>query len=218
LMLELQGRGCSNVEAVSPSHQLPGLLEAIAIACEQGLELPLVYNTNAYESPDTLALLDGIVDVFLPDLRYSSNGFARKYSDADDYVETARSAVLEMHRQVGNLVTDSKGTAVGGVILRLLVMPNDISGTRESLIWISKHLPKTFTISLMAQYAPLHDGRHFPEISRRIHDSEYDQAVDMAWDLGFENAFVQEFESQDMGIPDFTSKDPFQWDTDDTQG
>ncbi len=210
-MIRLQAQGCSNVEAVSPSHHLPGLLEALAIAVEGGLDLPLVYNTNGYESPDTLDLLDGIVDVYLPDLKYADEDAALKYSDAPDYVERARNAVLSMHAQVGNLVVDLPGRAVRGLLLRHLVLPHGASGTTETLRWIDRHLPSTVTVSLMAQYSPLHRSREFPPLNRRITPQEYDEAVDLAWDMGLENVFVQDLDSDEVGIPDFVSHQPFQW-------
>jgi putative pyruvate formate lyase activating enzyme len=210
-MLGLQKRGCSTIEPVSPTHHLPGLLNALAIAAEQGLDLPVVYNTNGYESVETLELLDGIVDIYLPDLKYASNDAAFKYSEATDYVEKARAAILRMHAQVGNLVVDVQGRGVRGMILRHLILPGDVSGTRQTLLWVRDNLPITVTISLMAQYAPLHRGKDFPPLDRTITSKEYDRAVDTAWDLGFENAFIQEMDSPESGIPDFSLSEPFRW-------
>ncbi len=210
-MLELQDRGCSTIEPVSPTHHLPGLLEALADAVENGLELPVVYNTNAYETSETLDLLEGVVDVYLPDLKYSSNTVALKYSDVSDYVRIARNAVLQMHSHVGNLVVDMNGTAVQGLVIRHLVLPHGISGPENTLAWIRANLPRTVTLSLMSQYVPLHRSGSFPEISRRITESEYDSVVDLAWELGFENCFVQDHSSQDVGVPDFRDQTPFKW-------
>lgn len=210
-MLRLQSEGCSTIEPVSPSHHLPGLLTALADATARGLALPVVYNTNGYESPETLDLLDGIVDVYLPDLKYASNQAAGTYSDAGDYVQTARSAILKMYDQVGNLVVDLTGTAVRGMILRHLVLPGDLAGTRETLLWVHDHLPATVTLSLMAQYSPLHRSGQFAELSRKLDADEYDRAVDFAWDLGFENVFVQDLSSHETGIPDFQDDSPFHW-------
>jgi putative pyruvate formate lyase activating enzyme len=210
-ILQLQKSGCSTIEPVSPTHHLPGLLNALAIAAEQGLDLPVVYNTNGYESVHTLELLDGIVDIYLPDLKYASNDEALKYSDATDYVEKARAAILKMHAQVGNLVVDVQGSGVRGMILRHLILPGDVSGTRQTLVWVRDNLPITVTLSLMAQYAPLHRGKDFPPLDRTITSKEYDRAVDAAWDLGFENAFIQEMDSPESGIPDFSLSEPFRW-------
>jgi putative pyruvate formate lyase activating enzyme len=210
-MLALQAAGCSNIEPVSPSHHLPGLLEALALAREEGLTLPVVYNSNGYESLETLQLLDGIVDVYLPDLKYASNETARRYSDAADYVETAREAVLAMHRQVGNVVVDMHGRAVRGLIIRHLVLPGNAAGSEETLVWIGEHMPRTITISLMAQYSPLYRSNQHPEINRRLSEAEYEQVVDLAWQMGFEKVFVQDLASQGHGIPDFEQETPFDW-------
>jgi putative pyruvate formate lyase activating enzyme len=211
-MMRLQAQGCSTMEPVSPSHHLPGLLEALAIAVDNGLSLPIVYNTNGYESAETLDLLDGIVDVYLPDLKYADPHKALQYSDAEDYVEIAREAVLHMHGQVGNLVVDVNGNAVQGMILRHLVLPNGISGTEETLQWIRANLPITVTLSLMAQYSPWHRSSTFPELNRDLTDGEYDACIDMTWDLGFRNVFIQDLASSTVCIPDFCKEEPFQWD------
>lgn len=211
-ILKLQRQGCSTLEPVSPSHHLPALLEALALAAEGGLNLPLVYNTNAYETRDVLDLLDGIVDVYLPDLKYSDSDCARRYSDAEDYVVVARSAIQAMHSQVGNLVLDVTGRAVRGIILRHLVLPNDVAGTLRALEWIRDTLPITVTLSLMAQYSPQHRSSDFPQLSRKLTEQEYDEAITAAWEMGFENVFVQDMTSTDVGIPDFGEEAPFRWD------
>jgi putative pyruvate formate lyase activating enzyme len=210
-MTELQKEGCANVEPVSPSPHLPGLLDALAIAVDNGLSLPVVYNTNGYETTETLGLLAGIVDVYVPDLKYSSAAAAARYSDAPNYVEVARDAILTMHAQVGNLVVDLHGTAVRGLILRHLVLPKNLSGTPDTLLWIKDHLPLTVTLSLMAQYAPVHRSREFPPLDTKITVTEYEEAVDLAWDMGFENVFVQDLDSPFSGIPDFKACLPFVW-------
>ncbi|MGB6065512.1 MAG: radical SAM protein [Desulfomonilaceae bacterium] len=210
-ILDLANGECSTIEPVSPTHHLPGLLKALAIAVEQGMRLPVVYNTNGYESIQTLELLDGIVDIYLPDLKYASNRQALKYSDAADYVEKARLAVLAMHRQVGNLVVDLKGQATSGLILRHLVLPGNLSATEETLIWVRENFPLTVTLSLMAQYSPLHKSESFPPLDRTITGEEYERAVDIAWELGFENVFVQEMDSGKSGVPDFCLSNPFNW-------
>lgn len=211
VLLELQRLGCSNIEAVSPSHHLPGLLEALAIAVDNGLDIPVVYNTNAYESLETLDILDGVVDMYLPDLKYAREAAGLRYSDAPDYVERARAAILAMHAQVGNLVVDTRGCGVRGLIVRHLVLPGDVSGTAETLAWLSNNLSKTVTVSLMAQYVPLHRSAEYPPLDWRITAEEYDRGVDVAWDLGMENVFIQDLESQDVGVPDFSAANPFVW-------
>lgn len=210
-ILELQVQGCCSIEPVSPSHHLPGLLEALAIAADRGMDLPVVYNTNGYETAETLDILDGIADVYLPDLKYASEEEAVKYSDAPNYVETARSAILKMYSQVGDLSLDDTGRAVRGLILRHLVLPGNLSGTRETLAWIRESLPHSITVSLMAQYTPLHGASQYPTLNRRITEEEYERVIDLAWDMGFENAFIQDLKSQESGIPDFRNERPFTW-------
>ncbi|MEW6138209.1 MAG: radical SAM protein [Thermodesulfobacteriota bacterium] len=213
-ILDLQHQGCSTIEPVSPSHHLPGFLEALAIAVDRGMHLPVVYNSNGYESLDTLALLEGVVDVYLPDMKYADDRMARAYSEVDEYVRVSSSAIRAMHAQVGNLVVDTEGRGVRGLILRHLVLPENVAGTDRVLRWIAENLPKTVTLSLMAQYAPLHKAHEFPPLHRRITSDEYDRAVDLAWEMGFENAFVQDLESPDLGVPDFSRQDPFVWERD----
>jgi putative pyruvate formate lyase activating enzyme len=210
-MLGLQKQGCSNVEPVSPSHHLPGLLDSISQAVESGLRLPIVYNTNGYESTETLELLDGIVDVYLPDLKYASAVEASLYSAAPDYVDTARAAILKMYSQVGNLVLDLEGRAERGLIVRHLVLPNNIAGTRDTLLWLRDNLPRDITLSLMAQYIPLHKSNGFPLLNRVITTEEYEEVIDYAWSLGFENVFIQQMNSQEVGAPDFGLDQPFDW-------
>ncbi len=211
-MTNLEEQGCPNVALVSPSHHLPTILRALALAVEAGLRVPIVYNTNAYETGDTLALLDGIVDIYLPDLKYASSQTARLYSDVPDYVERAREAIAAMHRQTGNLVLDMHGVAVRGTIIRHLVLPNDVSGTAETLLWVRENFPRTVTLSLMAQYSPCHEASGLPELNRSLKAEEYEEALDFAIALGFENVFIQDLESQRVGLPDFTAEHPFEWD------
>lgn len=211
-IIDLGKKDCCNIEAVSPSHHLPGLLEALARASEQGIDLPFVYNSNGYESPETLDLLNGVVDVYLPDIKYGSDENASRFSDVDDYVSTARTAVLKMHSQVGDLKLDGAGCAIKGLILRHLVLPENVAGTTETLWWISDNFSHSINISLMAQYSPLKDSFKHPPLNRKLLQREYDDAVDLAWDLGLKNVFIQEIESQDAGIPDFAKDSPFSWD------
>lgn len=211
-MLRLQRLGCSTLEPVSPSHHLPGFLDALALATDKGLDLPVVYNTNGYEGAETLELLDGVVDVYLPDIKYADPARARELSDAPDYVETARRAIRRMYRQVGDLVVDVRERGVRGIIIRHLILPSDAAGTDETLAWIADNFPETVTISLMAQFSPLHLSAAFPFLNRVLSSNEYERAIDRAWDLGLENVFVQEMESKDVGVPDFTKSNPFDWD------
>jgi len=179
MMLDLQGKGCHNINFVTPEHVVPQILEALLPAVEHGLHLPLVYNTSAYDSQDSLALMDGIVDIYMPDFKFWDSGQARRYAKAPDYPETAQRAIKEMHRQVGPLVSDEHGVALRGVLLRHLIMPDSVAGTPEILQWIARELGADTYVNLMAQYDPacrVSDGE-YPEINRCITQSEFRQAL-----------------------------------------
>jgi putative pyruvate formate lyase activating enzyme len=179
MMLRLQEQGCHNINLVTPEHVVPQILEALLLAVERGLCLPLVYNTSAYDSPDSLALMDGIVDIYMPDFKFWDPGSGRRYAKAPDYPEAARRAIKEMHRQVGPLVTDEQGVALRGVLLRHLIMPGCVAGTPEIMNWISRELgPETY-VNLMVQYHPACrvTEKQYPEINRCISPSELEQAV-----------------------------------------
>ncbi len=152
MMLELQEEGCHNIKLVTPEHVVPQILEALLLAVEHGLRLPLVYNTSAYDSLDSLRLMDGIVDIYMPDFKFWDPENARRYAKAPDYPETARSAIKEMHRQVGPLVIDAHGVALRGVLLRHLIMPGGVAGTQEIMNWIGCELGTGAYVNLMAQY------------------------------------------------------------------
>lgn len=212
-MLRLRDEKAINIEAVSATHQVHGFVEALGFARGNGMMLPVVYNCGGYESLNVIKLMDGIVDVYLPDLKYADNAPALKYSNCPDYVGNARKAIQEMYRQVGDLELDARGVASRGLIIRCLVLPNDASGTVDTLRWVKSCLSSDVTISLMAQYSPLHEAGKFDELNRRINRVEYDRIIDDCWELGFENVFIQDFESQDVGVPDFGKNEPFRWDT-----
>ena len=180
MMLRLQEQGCHNINLVTPEHVVPQILEGLLRAVERGLRLPLVYNTSAYDSLDSLALMDGIVDIYMPDFKFWDLESGRRYAKAPDYPEAARRAIKEMHRQVGTLVIDEQGVALRGVLLRHLIMPGGVAGTREIMNWISRELgPETY-VNLMAQYHPACrvTEKQYPEIHRCISPSELEQAVD----------------------------------------
>lgn len=203
-MLHLQNElGCHNINFVSPSHFVPQIVRAVAIAVPMGLWVPLVYNTNGYDSLESLRELDGIIDIYLPDLKYASDNYGMKYSQARDYVKHSRAAIKEMHRQVGDLATDENGIARKGLIVRHLILPNEIAGSRESLSWLAREVSNTVTLSVMAQYSPFHRAPRVPLLSRRINAREYDEVVRLVEDLGFENGWVQELESAGNYLPDF---------------
>jgi putative pyruvate formate lyase activating enzyme len=192
IMLHLQEGGCHNINLVSPTHYVPQILSALEIAVKDGLDIPIVYNTSGYDLPETIKLLDGIVDIYLPDMRYSEDKNAKKYSDAPDYVEFNRSCIKLMHSQVGDLVTDNKGVALKGLIIRLLVLPNDISGTADSLKFIKKDLSANTYLSIMSQYYPTFKAADFRELSRGTTRQEYANIVDEAHSLGLNNGWTQE--------------------------
>jgi putative pyruvate formate lyase activating enzyme len=186
LMLSLQRRGCHNINWVTPEHVVPQVLEALVLAVEQGLRLPLVYNTSAYDSMESLALLDGVVDIYMPDLKFFSSDLSRKYLKAADYPEVAKAALLEMHRQVGFLEVDADGLARRGVLIRHLVMPGLPDETRAILAWIARELgPDTF-VNVMAQYRP--GGRvgpeKWPELNRPLAAEEFRAAIEAAREVG----------------------------------
>jgi putative pyruvate formate lyase activating enzyme len=211
IMLYLQNElKCHNINLVSPTHFVPQIVKALLIAVPAGLKIPLVYNTNGFDSLETLKELDGIIDIYLPDLKYSSKKCARKYSHASHYVENARPAIKEMYRQVGDLVTDDRGIAVKGVIVRHLILPEDIAGSRESLQWLAAEVSTSVTISLMSQYSPQHEARYINTLARTITKKEYDDVMEIFDKLGFENGWVQQLESADNYLPDFINREhPF---------
>jgi putative pyruvate formate lyase activating enzyme len=215
MMLELQAKGCHNIGFVSPTHFVPQMARAILIAAENGLNLPIVYNTNAYDSVEVLRLLDGIVDVYLPDLKYASPEAGFEYSKIREYPRFARAAIKEMFRQTGDeLVFDENGLLKRGLVIRLLVLPNDLADIQENLRWIKNELSPRIAISLMAQYYATNkaatDARYIL-LSRRITEREWQKAVSILEDLEMENGWIQEYESASHYYrPDFTDREnPF---------
>jgi len=203
-MLYLQDElGCHNINFVSPSHFVPQMVRAVLEAVPMGLRLPLVYNTNAYDSIASLRELEGIIDIYLPDLRYASDYWAKKLSRTPDYVERARQAIKEMHRQVGNVILDESGLAQQGLIVRHLILPNGLAGSDESLTWLAQELSPTVTVSIMSQYLPAHRATQMPLLSRKILTAEYEAVVGLLSDVGIENGWVQEMGASEDYIPDF---------------
>ena len=203
-MLYLQDElGCHNINFVSPSHFVPQIVSAVLEAVPMGLRIPLVYNSSGYDSVATLKELDGIIDVYLPDLRYASDEWARKLSHARDYVASARSAIKEMHRQVGDLVMDESGLARQGLIVRHLVLPNGLAGSRESLRWLVQEIGPSLTVSVMSQYSPQHRAGHKRLLNRTISQAEYDEVLRLLAELGLENGWAQEMGASEEYLPDF---------------
>jgi len=210
MMLSLENQRCHNINLVSPTHFVPQILEALLIAVEKGLTLPLVYNTNGYDTIETLKLLDGIIDIYLPDIKYSDNKYAKEYSGVKNYVKYNRLALKEMFRQVGNLIIDENGIAQRGVLIRHLVLPERIAGSFESLDFIAEEISKEAHISLMSQYHPCYKADKHPVVNRRLKKAEYDEVVEYAEKSGLENCYIQELASSDDFLPDFRREKPFE--------
>ena len=186
MMLSLQQTGCHNINLVTPTHVVPQILEALEVACGVGLSIPIVYNSGGYESVDTLRLLDGIVDIYMPDMKYSDERVARRYSGVRDYPSVNREAVLEMHRQVGDLEIDERGVAKRGLLVRHLVLPNGLSGTAEVVHFIAGDISRNTYLNVMAQYYPANRANKIPPLSRPITRQEFTQAVELALGEGLE--------------------------------
>jgi putative pyruvate formate lyase activating enzyme len=184
IMIDLRSKGCHNINFVTPTHQMPMILRSLAIASEKGLDVPVVYNCGGYESVEALKVLDGIVDIYMPDLKYSDPGMAMKYSQAKDYPEKAREAIKEMHRQVGDLKIDKGGIAVRGLLVRHLVLPERVAGTMEVMRFIAHEISRNTYVNIMDQYHPCFKAADHPPLDRRITAGEYEEAVKMARDAG----------------------------------
>ncbi|NVN91551.1 MAG: radical SAM protein [Desulfuromonadales bacterium] len=191
-MLRLQSQQVHNINFVTPTHYLPQLLAALWLAIPLGFKLPLVWNSSGYEKRDALQLLDGVVNIYLPDMKYADDEVAQQLSRAPGYRDINRTAVAEMLRQVGHLQLDDHGLATKGVIIRHLVLPGELSGTRETLGWIASNLGRQTHISLMRQYFPAHRAPDTPGISRKITNGEYDRAEGWLEEFGLENGWVQD--------------------------
>ncbi len=194
IMLSLQERGCHNINLVTPTHYLPAILESLLYATEDLLHIPIVYNTSGYESKEALELLEGVVDIYLTDMRYSDNILSHAYSATRDYPEVSRKAVSIMLRQVGNLITDKDGVAEKGLIIRHLVLPNHLRNTEGVIKYIAENISKDAYISLMSQYIPLYKARHFPDISRSLTADEYNAASMLLNKHGLSRGWLQEYD------------------------
>ncbi|HHW03787.1 MAG TPA: radical SAM protein [Thermoanaerobacterales bacterium] len=204
IFLRLQQEGVHNINLVTPTIYTLQIIEAIKSARSQGLSLPIVWNSNAYESADVIRILKGFVDVYLPDLKYFDDDIAVKYSKAPNYFNIATRAILEMFSQVGEPVFDEKGIIKRGLIIRHLVLPGHKEDSKRILRWIAENLPKGVYISLMSQYMPYYKAESHPELNRRLSAAEYDEIVEYFFELGLENGFVQEEgASSEEYVPDF---------------
>ncbi len=214
-MLALQAQGAHNINLVSPSHYPVPIARALKLAKQNGLSIPIVYNSGGYDSLKTLEMFDGLVDIYLPDIKYSDNEIARKYSGAKRYVEINQAAIFEMFRQVGGLEVDGDGSLpagrqVGrkGLVVRHLVLPNRLAGSFASLDFLAS-ISKDITLSLMAQYHPCYKTKDFPELDRRLRPAEYEEVVDYAVKMGFRHILTQQLTSSDYYLPDFEKDAPF---------
>lgn len=186
MMLSLQSQGCHNINLVSPSHVVAQIIGAVRRAAEQGLHLPLVYNTGGYDSSEALALLEGIVDIYMPDVKYGDSAIALKYSKAPNYVEVSQAAVREMHRQVGDLVLDERGIAQRGLLVRHLVLPENLSHTDRVLGFLATEISTNSYLNLMDQYRPCYRAEVYPPLDRQITQKEYREALKWAKRYGLE--------------------------------
>ena len=216
MLLELQGRGCHNIGFVSPTHYAPQMAKAVFLAARRGLALPVVYNTNAYDSVEVLRLLEGIVDVYLPDLKYADASAGSLYSKVPEYPRRSREALAEMYRQKGSRLVfgEEDGLLRSGLLVRLLVLPNGAAGIEDTLGWISETLSPRVAVSLMAQYYPIHraaQNEKYAALSRSISAGEWEEALESLARHGFENGYQQEFDTASKYYrPDFTNREtPF---------
>ncbi len=209
IFMDLERRGCHNINLVSPTPYAPQIAAAIKRARVRGVAIPFLYNTNAYESRETIRMLDGLIDIYLPDLKYAGSGVASMLSAAPGYPERAMEAITEMKSQVGDLVVE-RGVARRGLLIRHLVLPGGLAGTRRLIAWIKEALGPETAISLMSQYYPAHRADAYRLLNRRIRSDEYDPLVALMREEGFENVFIQELESAHSCRPDFTKRKPFQ--------
>jgi putative pyruvate formate lyase activating enzyme len=209
-MLYLQNElYCHNINLVTPSHFVPQIVKVVLEAVPKGLNLPLVFNTSSYDSVKTLRELDGIISIYLADIRYASNELGRKYSRSRNYVDNARAAINEMQRQVGDLVVDEDGIAQRGLIVRHLILPNRIAGSEASLNWLVREISPKVAVSIMSQYYPAHRAYKYKELNRKILPEEYQEVAKLVEKLGIENGWMQGMESSENYLPDFSAGDPF---------
>jgi putative pyruvate formate lyase activating enzyme len=209
IFFTLQDMGLNNINLVSPTPYVPFIAKAIDRSKGKGIQIPFVYNSHAYETVDTLRMLDGLIDIYLPDFKYWSGNIAHRLSHAQDYPPSAMRAILEMKRQVGNLVLKEE-IAQKGILVRHLVLPSNLAGSKQVLGWIKKELGTETFVSLMSQYNPLHRATEYPMLTRGIRQGEYDVLLAFLEKEGFENVFVQELESARLFVPNFDHEEPFE--------
>lgn len=206
ICLELQEKGALNINLVTPTHYVPLIVEALKLAKKEGLTIPIIYNTSSYENISTIKLLEGIVDVYLPDLKYYDDIYGIKYSNCQNYFKYASSAIEEMYKQVGKCVFDNNGIIKKGVIVRHLMLPDNIIDSKNIINYLYNKYKDNIYISIMNQYTPLRNLK-YDNLNRKVSDTEYDELINYAYDLGIRNAYIQEGDTQkESFIPDFNNE------------
>ena len=195
IMLDLQAKGCHNINLVSPTHVVPHILDAVELAVTMGLHLPLVYNTGGYDSVETLKLLDGVIDIYMPDMKYSDEKTAEQLSGIKDYPKVNKAAVKEMHRQVGDLRRDKEGVAQRGLLIRHLVLPNGLAGTQKVVRFLAQEVSLNTYLNIMAQYHPCHKAFDVPLLSRPVNQPEFSEAIELAYQHGLDRLDKHQFAS-----------------------
>lgn len=198
IFLKLQSENVNNINLVTPTSYVPQIIEAIKMAKENGLNIPIVYNTNSYENIETLKLLEGYIDIYLPDLKYSENELGEKYSNVKNYFEVATTAIKEMYRQVGNLKCDKNGIAKKGVIIRHLVLPNHIENSKKVLSWIKNNLPQDIYVSIMNQYFPIYKAKNIKDLNRKITKREMKKIEEFIYSIDLKNGYIQDIEENEI--------------------
>ena len=202
IMIKQQERGVENINLVTPTSYTLQIIEAIKIAKKKGLKIPIVYNTNGYENVETLKLLEGYVDIYLPDLKYYDDEISKKYSKVDNYFEIATKAIKEMNRQVGQPVLDEEGIMKKGLMIRHLVLPNNIENSKNVLKWIKQNLDNNIYVSIMAQYFPTYKAKETEDLNRKLTKKEYEEIENYLYDLNLENGYIQELgEHEEEYVP-----------------
>ena len=202
IFMEQQKNNAGNINLVTPTMYIYQIKEAIKTAKEKGLKIPIVYNSNGYENVEAIRTLDGYIDIYLPDLKYSDNEVAYKYSNIKNYFENAMQAIKEMYRQVGVPVLDNNGMMKKGLMIRHLVLPNNLENSKGVLSWINNNIDKNVFVSVMAQYFPTHKAKEFPEINRKLTHEEYDEIENYLYSLNLENGYIQELgEHEEEYVP-----------------
>ena len=204
IFIKQQEKGAHNINLVTPTMYVYQIIEAIKIARKNGLKIPIIYNSNGYENVETIKMLNGYIDVYLPDLKYYTNGLSKKYSNVDNYFEVATNAIKEMYSQVGNAIFDDNGIIQKGVIIRHLVLPNHIQNTKNILKWINENMPKDIYVSVMAQYFPTYKAKNDSLINRKLNKKEYKEVFNYLYSLDLQNGYIQELGShEEEYVPDF---------------